>query len=125
MADWDIRLDRLRVWDAQEESWISDGDEPYFVMIGFRSRFFTPNSTSAFYHLQEDDEWAEGSSSPASARLAASRSGDIPELEQSAVVSAARLPQTMPCPRASRSRSFVSLYASSIASQVRSRSMST
>jgi hypothetical protein len=61
MADWDIRLDRLRVWDAQEESWISDGDEPYFVMIGFRSRFFTPNSTSAFYHLQEDDEWAEGS----------------------------------------------------------------
>ena len=59
--DWVIRLDRLRVDDAQEEDWYSDGDEPYFVVIGFRSTFDTPGSTSAFWGGHLDDEWAEGS----------------------------------------------------------------
>jgi hypothetical protein len=37
------------VADAQEERFYEDGDEPYFVTIGFRSRFLTPNSTQTFW----------------------------------------------------------------------------
>jgi hypothetical protein len=59
-SNWQIRLERLHVSDAQEEDFWSDGDEPYFIVIGFRSRFNTPNSTSAFWSGALDDEWAEG-----------------------------------------------------------------
>jgi len=41
-----IQLEHLRVVQAQEHGLFSNGDEPYFVVIGFRSRFKTPNSTS-------------------------------------------------------------------------------
>lgn len=42
---WFIDANRMRVPDAQEESLFSDGDEPYAIVIGYRSRFGTPNST--------------------------------------------------------------------------------
>lgn len=57
---WFIGLSRLRVSDAQEESWLSDGDEPYFIMISFRSRFSTPDSTSTWTNDYDDDDWAAG-----------------------------------------------------------------
>jgi|GEM_PF-3290395 len=44
-----IRLQSLRVEKAQEDGVFSDGDEPYLVMLGFRSRFRTPSSTSVFW----------------------------------------------------------------------------
>jgi len=59
-GDWNINLSRLRVSDAQEEDWLSDGDEPYFIMISFRSRFNTPNSTSVWNNDYDDDRWANG-----------------------------------------------------------------
>jgi hypothetical protein len=59
-SNWVILLSRLKVSDAQEESWLSDGDEPYFIMISFRSRFNTPNSTQVWSNRFDDDEWAEG-----------------------------------------------------------------
>jgi hypothetical protein len=57
---WYIALTKLRVADAQEEGWFSDGDEPYFIMISFRSRFNTPNSTTVWNNDFDDDEWAAG-----------------------------------------------------------------
>ena len=59
-ADWNINLSRLRVSDAQEEGWLSDGDEPYFIVINFRSRFNTPNSTATWNNDYNDDKWANG-----------------------------------------------------------------
>jgi len=60
VKDWTINLERLRVSDAQEESFFSDGDEPYFVVIGFRSKFDTLNSTQVFLNSFRDDDWADG-----------------------------------------------------------------
>jgi hypothetical protein len=54
--DWEIRLDRLRVVRPNESA-----DEPYFVMVGFRSTVGTPGSTSIFWGGELDDDWAEGS----------------------------------------------------------------
>lgn len=53
-------MERLRVADAQEESWYSDGDEPYIVVMGFRSKFNTPGSTQVFWSQNLDNDWAEG-----------------------------------------------------------------
>lgn len=57
---WTIQLDRLFVHNADEDDFWSDGDEPYIVPIGFRSRFRTPNSTSVFWSGVLDDDWASG-----------------------------------------------------------------
>lgn len=46
---WTIDSNTMRVSDAQEESLFSDGDEPYTIIIGFRSRFGAPNSTFAVW----------------------------------------------------------------------------
>jgi hypothetical protein len=46
---WFIDANRMRVPDAQEESLFSDGDEPYAIIIAYRSRFGTPNSTFAVW----------------------------------------------------------------------------
>ena len=60
IRNWKIDLERLRVADAQEESIFSDGDEPYFVVIGFRSRFNTPDSTQVFWSGFLNEDWADG-----------------------------------------------------------------
>jgi hypothetical protein len=57
---WTIKLDRLHVHNADEDSFFSNGDEPYIVPIGFRSRFRTPSSTSVFWSGVLDDDWASG-----------------------------------------------------------------
>jgi len=46
---WTIDTNTMRVSDAQEEGLFSDGDEPYVAIIGYRSRFGTPNSTFAVW----------------------------------------------------------------------------
>jgi hypothetical protein len=60
VTKWNIQLNRLRVRDAREDAWSSDGDEPYFIMINFRSRFDTPGSTQVFTNRYQNDHWAEG-----------------------------------------------------------------
>jgi Domain of unknown function (DUF4347) len=60
LNNWQLNLERLRVEDAQEERFFSNGDEPYFVVIGFRSRFNTPSSTQTFWSGFLDDDWAKG-----------------------------------------------------------------
>lgn len=57
---WTIKLNRLHVHNADEDDFWSDGDEPYIVSIGFRSRFRTANSTSVFWSGVLDDDWANG-----------------------------------------------------------------
>jgi hypothetical protein len=44
-----LQLQNLRVEQAQEDGVLSDGDEPYLVTLGFRSKFRTPGSTSVFW----------------------------------------------------------------------------
>ena len=59
-STWTVRLEQLRVLDADEDGILSDGDEPYFISIGFRSRFKTPGSTQVFWNEDLDDDWASG-----------------------------------------------------------------
>jgi hypothetical protein len=59
-STWNIRLEQLRVNDADEDGVFSDGDEPYLVAIGFRSRFRTAGSTQVFWGEMLDDDWANG-----------------------------------------------------------------
>jgi hypothetical protein len=60
-TDWQIRLERVRVKNADEDDFWSDGDEPYFIVIGFRSTFNKPGSTDAFWgrHLYEVHDGAD------------------------------------------------------------------
>ncbi len=61
--NWELALTRLRVVDAQEDRSLmgvplSDGDEPYIVMYGFRSRFGRSNSTEVFVNEYADSGWS-------------------------------------------------------------------
>jgi len=55
LANWDLRLNRLHVFEAQEYS----GDDPYLVVIGFRSRLFQPGTTVVWWNGYLDDDWAD------------------------------------------------------------------
>src|SRR5687768_2207674 len=57
---WSIVLDRLVVHDADEDDFFSDGDEPYFVTMGVRSRLGVPGTTEVFWSGVLDDDWANG-----------------------------------------------------------------
>lgn len=48
-STWTIDQNTLTAVDAQEESWLSDGDEPYIAVIRFRSRFGQAGSTQATF----------------------------------------------------------------------------
>lgn len=60
VTTWNIRLDRLVALDIDEDGDFSDGDEPYLIMVNFRSRFFTPGSTNVFVNRFENEDWANG-----------------------------------------------------------------
>ena len=60
---WQISIDRLSARDSNEDG----GDEPYLVVVGFRSRFYTLSSTIVSWGGHLDDEWASGIVSGASA----------------------------------------------------------
>jgi hypothetical protein len=68
---WQIRLERLRVANANEDDAYSNGDEPYFVVFGFRSRLKTPGSTSVSWRGYLEEAWAAG--------VTAGGQRDIPE----------------------------------------------
>ncbi|MFO0974175.1 MAG: hypothetical protein U1A27_12165 [Phycisphaerae bacterium] len=58
---WDFQITHLHVTDAQEEGTFSThGDEPYFIVVGFRSTWTTPGSTRVFWNGALDDDWADG-----------------------------------------------------------------
>ena len=62
--NWEVALTRLKVMDAQEDRSLigvplSDGDEPYIIMFGFKSRFGTSGSTNIETNQFEDDGWGE------------------------------------------------------------------
>ena len=61
-ATWFVDANSLRVNDAQEEGFFSDGDEAYIAQIGFRSTPGRAGSTSAFYQggLSEIDDLDDG-----------------------------------------------------------------
>lgn len=60
MFQCNFKFKSLTVLDAQEESWYSNGDEPYFVFFGLRSRFKIPGSTNVFWGGYLNDDWAKG-----------------------------------------------------------------
>jgi len=70
---WTISLDRLKVSNADEDSFWSDGDEPYVVLVGFRSKFRTPGSTQVFWSGVLNDDWADGIDGGQSANIPANQ----------------------------------------------------
>ena len=46
---WVVDANTMTTANIQEDSWFSDGDEPYIAVIGFRSTFGTPGSTDAWF----------------------------------------------------------------------------
>ena len=59
LKDWTLKLERLKA-NAQEDGVLSDGDEPYFIAVGFRSRLDTPGSTQTFVNDFNDADWVDG-----------------------------------------------------------------
>ncbi|WP_341532125.1 hypothetical protein WKK05_39865 (plasmid) [Nostoc sp. UHCC 0302] len=57
---WRFRFHTLEVIKAQEQSGLSNGDEPYFIFFGVRSTFQVPGSTKVFWHQFINDSWASG-----------------------------------------------------------------
>lgn len=55
-----IQLKSLTVENANEDDFFSDGDEPFFVVVTFESRFQTPNSTSVSPLDYQNTVWANG-----------------------------------------------------------------
>jgi hypothetical protein len=55
-----IDLNQFTVTDDQEDHFFENGDEPYFVTIGFRSRVFTPNSTQVFWNQTINGDYFSG-----------------------------------------------------------------
>lgn len=79
---WSLTLSDFYVADADEDSWYSDGDEPYFVLIQFRSTWLEIGSTDVYWssYLDDDDfdpeEWADGIDTGGSATIP-SRMGKV------------------------------------------------
>ncbi len=63
--NWQLIMTRLRVVDAQEDRSflgvpLSNGDEPYVVIFGYRSRFGRSGSTQVFVNKYENSDWSGG-----------------------------------------------------------------
>lgn len=52
---------KLEVLNAEEDDFFSDGDEPYFVYLAFKSRTATKGSTQTFLNVFANDQWAKKS----------------------------------------------------------------
>ena len=60
IRSWQFNFHTFKADQVQEDGLFSDGDEPYLVFIGFRSKFRTPGSTQAFWSGYLEDDWANG-----------------------------------------------------------------
>jgi hypothetical protein len=56
---WVLHHKQLKVEEADEDGFASNGDEPFVAAIGFRSRMQTPGSTSVFWNGMLDDTWGD------------------------------------------------------------------
>ncbi len=56
---WNLGLDTLRVQNADEDNWLSDGDEVYMVVIAFRSKLGVPGSTQTWTNPWASYDWAK------------------------------------------------------------------
>lgn len=61
MFECQFKFKILTVLSAQESSLFQNGDEPYFIFFGFRSRFRVLDSTRVFWSGYLNDQWARGS----------------------------------------------------------------
>lgn len=59
----DLRIDfeKLNVDEANEDDFFSDGDEPYIIVVGFRSTLGVSGSTKVFVLNFQEEKWANGS----------------------------------------------------------------
>ena len=57
--DWVFDLERLKVENAEEDDGVFPGDEPYFIVVGYRSLYNTPNSTQIILNNYKDSDWAK------------------------------------------------------------------
>lgn len=65
-----VRLEQLRLVEAQGDSLLDPGNEPYFVVLSFKSQFGAAGSTVVRWSGYLDDQWAKG--------IAAGETRDIP-----------------------------------------------
>lgn len=61
MFECQFKFKVLTVLNAQESSLFQNGDEPYFIFFGLRSRFRVLDSTRVFWSGYLNDQWARGS----------------------------------------------------------------
>jgi hypothetical protein len=96
---WTMQLDRLEVINADEDGILSDGDEPYMMAIGFRSKPLTPGSTSAWWSGALDDGWASGIDGGEGANIPASMGSvlfdNVERLSTDAVLAGRLLPEVL------------------------------
>lgn len=58
--NWAIALDNITVLNAEEDDFFSNGDEPYFVNIGFRAKLGVSGSAQTIWNGFLNDKWAAG-----------------------------------------------------------------
>ena len=72
--DWGIGFTALRIVDAQEDRRfanfsVSNGDEPYLIVLGFKGDIGIQGSVQLFKNRYEDDEWAENTRAGRTVRI--------------------------------------------------------
>ncbi|TXC70950.1 hypothetical protein FSB78_08325 [Sphingomonas ginsenosidivorax] len=58
-ANWSLGLDTLRVQNADEDNWLSNGDEVYMVVIPFRAKLGLPGSAQTSTNTWATYDWAK------------------------------------------------------------------
>lgn len=91
-ADWRVRFVELRVENPQEDRRlvnisVSNGDEPYFIIVGFKANLGEPRSTVYRRNLYNDDEWAENLKRGGIATIPLSMGAiDFPDVQNNSVI---------------------------------------
>ncbi len=57
---WELKLDEFKAPMVDEDGWASDGDEPYFIVIKYQSKFNTEGSTRTSILKFDNEDWANG-----------------------------------------------------------------
>jgi endonuclease/exonuclease/phosphatase family metal-dependent hydrolase len=90
-----FRLSTMRVANAQEDGIFSNGDEPYYLAIGFRSRFRTPNSTSTSWsgYLTELGHQSDGDTVDIPPEMGLVSFADVPLVTLDDIAAGRRFPE--------------------------------